>query len=77
MLSQVSEHPLNRVRFDRSGDVVALACDDGHVYTYSMPDGEVQGNLAGHEDAVQSLAFDPNGEFLVTASSDCSFKLWA
>ena len=32
--------------------------------------------LQGHEDAVQAVAFEPQGKFLVSASSDCTFRVW-
>ena len=34
-------------------------------------------SLAGHEDAVQGLIFDKNGEFLVSCSSDLTVKIWS
>jgi WD40 repeat protein len=33
--------------------------------------------LAGHEDAVQAAVFDPNGQYIVSASSDNTFRLWS
>ncbi len=41
----------------------------------SMP-GTGPGELRGHEDAVQSVAFDSTGKYLVSAGSDCTFRLW-
>lgn len=32
--------------------------------------------LRGHEDAVQAVGFDPNGNFLVSGSSDSTFRVW-
>jgi sperm-associated antigen 16 protein len=67
-----------RVRLDRAGAVAAVAADDGKVYSVDVadPGGARLGELAGHDDAVASVAFDPAGEFVVTASSDCTFKVW-
>ena len=33
--------------------------------------------LTGHEDAVQCVLFERAGEFLVSASSDLTVRLWA
>lgn len=33
--------------------------------------------LRGHEDAVQSVAFDPSDKAIISASSDCTFRLWS
>ena len=43
---------------------------------YNAATGEPLAELAGHEDAVQAVAFDRSGQFLVSASSDCTFKVW-
>lgn len=32
--------------------------------------------LRGHEDAVQAVQFDPKGNFLVSGSSDSTFRVW-
>jgi WD40 repeat protein len=32
--------------------------------------------LRGHEDAVQAVVFDPNGKFMVSGSSDSTFRVW-
>eukprot|EP00198_Chlamydomonas_reinhardtii_P002899 XP_001692235.1 WD-repeat protein of flagellum central pair [Chlamydomonas reinhardtii] len=33
--------------------------------------------LAGHEDAVQAVLFDPAGQYLVSCGSDNTFRLWS
>jgi WD40 repeat protein len=57
--------------------VLAVASDDGKVRLYSTKSGEQVSDLGGHEDAVQAVAFDPAGQFMVTGSSDNTFRLWA
>ena len=57
--------------------VLAVASDDGRVKCFAVATGEPACELAGHEDAVQVVAFDRAGQYLVSASSDCTFKLWA
>jgi WD40 repeat protein len=51
--------------------------DDGKVRCFNTRTGDVICELVGHEDAVQAVAFDLNGQFLVTCGSDNTFKLWA
>jgi hypothetical protein len=42
-----------------------------------MTTGEKTNELKGHEDAVLDLVWDNSKEgLLISASSDCSFKLW-
>jgi|TARA_B110000977_G_scaffold200579_1_gene291622 WD40 repeat protein len=69
-------HPANKVSFDKAGETVAVASDDGTVKCFASHDGELLAELRGHEDAVQGVLFDPNGEFLVSCSSDHTFRLW-
>ena len=33
--------------------------------------------LVGHEDVVQAVVFDPSSKYLVSGSTDCTFKVWA
>ncbi|KAG2427437.1 hypothetical protein HXX76_012373 [Chlamydomonas incerta] len=71
------KHPANKSCFDRSGQVLAVACDDGKVKAYSTTDGVLQVELAGHEDAVQAVLFDPAGQYMVSCGSDNTFRLWS
>ncbi len=71
------EHPLNKCSFDRSSEVLAVASDNGKVLCYSTSSGELLQQLHGHEDAVQAVMFDPRGEFMVSAASDSTFRLWS
>ena len=70
------QHPLNKVSFDRSGSILAAACDDGTVKLFDAEQMEHTGDLRGHEDAVQAVLFDPFGKFLVSTGSDCTFRVW-
>ncbi|KAI8471064.1 MAG: flagellar WD repeat-containing protein Pf20 [Monoraphidium minutum] len=71
------KYPANKAAFDASGAVLAVASDDGRVKLFNAAaGGEPLAELAGHEDAVQAVAFDRCGQFLVSASSDCTFKVW-
>ena len=33
--------------------------------------------LKGHEDAVQTVQFDPSDKFLISGSSDSTFRVWS
>jgi sperm-associated antigen 16 protein len=57
--------------------VLVVACDDGKVRCFNTANGEVTSELTGHEDAVQAAVVDPNGQYVVSASSDHTFRLWA
>jgi len=75
-------HPINSVHFDRSEKMFALASDDGTVKVYEglgrdSASPKVAKQLDGHGDAVQAVMFDPLGKFIVSGSSDCTFRLWS
>ncbi|CAG2192150.1 Sperm-associated antigen 16 protein,Flagellar WD repeat-containing protein Pf20 [Mytilus edulis] len=72
----VGPHPSNRLAFDPTGTVVAVASNDSTVKMYEVASGKVS-SLVGHEDAVQCLAFDQNGEYLISGGSDCTVRIWS
>eukprot|EP00741_Cyanophora_paradoxa_P020974 tig00021319_g20248.t1 len=74
---QTSVHPANKCAFDRSGHVLAVACDDAIIRIYNMLQNRLVQELKGHEDAVQSVVFDPFGKYLLSSGSDCSFRMWS
>jgi sperm-associated antigen 16 protein len=76
-LGPVGQHPLNKVCFDRSGSRVAAASGDGTVKVFDAESRAVVVELRGHEDAVQSVVFSPADDFLVSAASDCTFRVWS
>ena len=69
-------HPTNRVSFDPSFTVLAVASNDGSVRMYEVASGK-QSQLTGHEEAVQTVLFDKTGEFLLSAGSDGTLRIWS
>lgn len=58
-----------------------LKCKDNYdvidLFSFNLLTKEKEAELKGHEDAVLDLAFDNGREgYLVSASSDCSFRVW-
>lgn len=72
----VGPHPANKLAFDRSGDVIAVASDDGRVKLINAVTGEDGPELEGHDDAVQVVAFDYANRKLLSGSSDKTFRMW-
>ena len=69
-------HPVNRVAFDPASSIVATASDDGVVRIYDIE--RIKSSvLSGHEDAVQTVMFDRNGEYLLSGGSDMAVKMWS
>ncbi|GBG88827.1 hypothetical protein CBR_g48441 [Chara braunii] len=69
-------YPANKAAFDHTGEVVATACGDGKIRCFKVQDGSAMCELASHEDAVQAVVFDPVNKYMVSAGSDCTFRLW-
>ncbi|KAJ7996715.1 hypothetical protein DPEC_G00239890 [Dallia pectoralis] len=68
--------PSNQVAFSPSGRTLAIASNDGSVKLMELATTQVS-SLLGHEDAVQSVIFDHNGEYILSAASDGSIILWS
>jgi WD40 repeat protein len=68
---------VKRVAFDPSGSRMALAYGKGNprVEVWSMNPVE-RLTVLPHEVEVNSVAFDASGQFVVTASSDRSARVW-
>jgi sperm-associated antigen 16 protein len=68
---------LPQVTFDRSGRILACGSDDGTVKVYDVQTKALVADLKGHEDAVQTVQFDPSDKHLISGSSDCTFRIWS
>ena len=54
-----------------------VASEDTTVKVFNILTKEKENELKGHEDAVLDLCFDNSKEgYLITSSSDCSFRVW-
>jgi WD40 repeat protein/serine/threonine protein kinase len=62
--------------FDPKGERLLVAPRDTVVRIYSAQDGELDLELAGHTELVQSAEFDRSGDRVLTASSDNSAVVW-
>lgn len=72
----IGPHSINKIAFDPGSNVVSCASDDGLVRIYEIDNKQVT-TLTGHEDAVQAVIFDINGEFMVSGGSDSQVKIWS
>jgi WD40 repeat protein len=69
-------YPVNKVRVDRSGQRIVAACDDGNVKVFDAFNFSLLNTLSGHSDAVQCVAVAPNDAYVVSGSSDSTFRIW-
>lgn len=63
------------ISFSAQGDKMAVTGEQGKIYTYSVPDGELISVLQ-HQDAIYSIEFDPSGNELISASRDNTVVRW-
>ncbi|KAF9361056.1 protein with putative role during mitosis [Mortierella sp. AD094] len=68
--------PITRVTFHPVFSLIASASEDTTIRISDYETGEYERSLKGHTKAVQDLAFDTKGNFLVSCSNDLSIKVW-
>ncbi|CAI9715933.1 sperm-associated antigen 16 protein-like [Octopus vulgaris] len=66
----------NKLAFDYTSSVVAIACDDHTVKIYEIASGQLV-SLIGHDDAVQCVEFECSGQYLVSGGSDGTARFWS
>ena len=63
--------------FDKTGQFVYVASEDAIIRVFNTETREKEGELKGHEDNVLDLCWDSQKEgYLISASADCSFRIW-
>jgi WD40 repeat protein len=57
--------------------MVVIGSEDGTIKMYNLTSGEKEGELKGHEDAVNQVIVDSSKDgYVISASSDCTFRVW-
>jgi len=73
--------PVHALAFSRDGRRLAvgagLPARSGVVRVYSVPDGSLIHDFAGHDDVVYAVALRPDGAQLASASFDQTVRLWS
>jgi len=72
----LGEAAINKLAWDRSSTILTAACDDKMVHIIHAVEARVLGAMRGHDDHVQACVFDGTGQFLVTAGSDRTVRVW-
>lgn len=65
------------VKFHPSGNGLAASCgEDSLIKVWDTEQGKEEKTMTGHQDAVQSIAFNPTGATLASCSADLTIKIW-
>ena len=58
-----------------NASLIASASENGTIKLWDLQDG-AETNLGSHAGVINSIAFSPNGQLLVSGGDDYAFKLW-
>ncbi|KAH8062165.1 hypothetical protein JL720_13273 [Aureococcus anophagefferens] len=73
----VSQHPCNKVGFDRSATRIVCASDDGLLRGYSTEDLSQRAGAAAATRTPSSASPSTPRTRLVSTSTDCTFRIWS
>ena len=72
----VTEHCLSSVKFNESGDWLAIASKHGQLAVWEWRSEMFVLKQQGHFDAATAVAISPDGRFLASGGADAKIKLW-
>lgn len=69
--------PVTEMALSAAGDLLALGHEDGRVWIWSTDSLSPLAALPGHSSRVAALAFDPQGQWLLSGSWDGDVRQWS
>ena len=70
------ERVVTRLSYSPRGDLIAAGTQDGQVWVWSTTTGRRTQVIKTGTRGVRSLAFRPDGQFLVTATNKAPVAVW-
>lgn len=55
---------------------IAVGCSNGKLKVYTLPEGALIQDLSAHPNWVTTVAYSPDGQFLVSGGSDDKVRVW-
>ncbi len=74
--NMVEVNDIKSIAFSPDGNVVAYGRVDGSLFFFRTSDGTLLQAINAHNKSIISLAFSPDGFFLVSSSADRTIRLW-
>jgi WD40 repeat protein len=68
--------PLNTVVFSADGKTLFSSIFESSIKQWDLRTGKVTRVLSGHQDGIYALTISPNGQYLVSGSSDGTIRVW-
>lgn len=71
----INDGPVNAITYSRPANQLAVAAGE-NIHIYEASTYKELTLLTGHTDSVLTLAYSPNGKFLISGSSDKTTRSW-
>lgn len=72
----LSAEKLRDLAYNAANQLLAVAAGDGCIYLINATTWQVENRLAGHDGSVFSVAWHPNGKWLISGGKDAHLRFW-
>ncbi|KAK2164936.1 hypothetical protein LSH36_57g02051 [Paralvinella palmiformis] len=73
----ISDHSITSIAFNKTGDWIALGCSSlGQLLVWEWQSESYVLKQQGHFNNMRSLAYSPDGQYIITGGDDGKVKVW-